>query len=82
MTWISAALRQYEFIKPHIRPEEGLFADHSKGQAFIYHGDVSYHPPSAIMRKLTSRPVGAPLTEELERGLFPWRFEERDDGRA
>jgi hypothetical protein len=29
------------------------------------------------MRKLTSRPVGAPLTEEIERGLFPWRFDEK-----
>jgi len=76
MTSISAALNLWGYIKPHIRhPEEMVFADHSRGEACVCHGDVSHYPPAEIMRKLTSRPVGAPLTEELERGLFPWRFE-------
>ena len=77
MTSISAAWNLCAYIEPHIRPDEGLFADPRTGSAYISCGDVSHDPPADIMRKLTSRPVGAPLTEEIERGLFPWRFDEK-----
>lgn len=79
MTSISAAWNLAAYIAPHIRPDERVAADPRNGFAYISYGGALHDPGAAVMRKLTSRPVGAPLTEELERGLFPWRFEERDD---